>query len=257
VSARCVRFNETDLYRPIAEYLTAQGYSVYGEVRGCDLAASRGDELVAVELKRGFCLSLIAQAVERQKAIESVYVAVPRPKGGTRGRRWRSYLHLLRRLELGLIFVECPSDRAAIEIVLHPKSFDRTASVSRGRRARRSMIREISGRSGDYNTGGSTRRKIMTAYRENAVHIACCIEKFGPLSPRRLRELGTGQKTQSILTKNHYGWFVRVSRGVYDLHEQGRAALDHFSDVASRYRSALDAAYAPVPRAQRLSRSSP
>jgi len=240
VAARSVRLSETDLYRPVADYLTEQGYSVYGEVRDCDLVASRGDELVAVELKLGFCLNLVAQAVERQKAVEAVYVAVPRPKGGVRGRRWRSYLHLLRRLELGLIFVAQPHDKAEIEIVLHPKSFDRLASVSRGRRIRQSMIREMRGRSGDYNTGGSTRQKIITAYRENAIHIACCMERFGPLSPRRLRELGTGQKTQSILSKNHYGWFVRVSRGVYDLHEHGRAALDHFGDVAARYRSALD-----------------
>ena len=39
---------ETDLYPPLKDWLTAVGYTVHGEVGGCDLAARRGDELVLI-----------------------------------------------------------------------------------------------------------------------------------------------------------------------------------------------------------------
>lgn len=233
--------SETELYRPVADYLVAQGYSVQGEVRGCDLTATRSDELVAVELKLRFGLSVLAQAVERQKAVDSVYIAIPRPKHGIRNRRLHSYLHLLRRLELGLILVRCSDDCPRVEIALHPVAFDSTASRRHARRTRRSIIREMQGRSGNYNVGGSTREKLVTAYRENAIRIACCLSRFGPMSPKQLRGFGTGEKTQSILTKNFYGWFVRVSYGQYDLDEKGRRGLEQFREVAAKHDAAIDA----------------
>ncbi len=36
---------ETDLYPPIRDFLTAQGYTVRSEVNHCDITAVRGDEL--------------------------------------------------------------------------------------------------------------------------------------------------------------------------------------------------------------------
>jgi hypothetical protein len=92
-------------------------------------------------------------------------------------------------------------------------------------------------RSGDFNTGGSCRRKIVTAYREAAIYIACLLESCGPLSPRQLRALGTSPKTHSILYSDFYGWFERVARGVYALRPQGQAELRQYSGVARRYRA--------------------
>ena len=66
-------------------------------------------------------------------------------------------------------------------------------------------MKEIEGRSADYNVGGSNKTKIMTAYKENCIQIASYLEHLGPLSPKALLELGTGTKTSSILTKNYYG----------------------------------------------------
>ena len=31
-----------------------------------------------------------------------------------------------------------------------------------------------------------------------------------------IRALGTGEKTGPILAANHYGWFERIARGLYD-----------------------------------------
>lgn len=119
-----------------------------------------------------------------------------------------------------------------VEIVFHPSIY----KVRKNNKLKESIIREINGRSGSYNTGGTTREKIMTAYRENAIHIACCLEKYGELSPKKLRELGTGTKTQSILSKNFYGWFERVTKGVYSLHSQGKIALENYSETANYYK---------------------
>ena len=229
------KIKETDLYPPVREYLTNLGYTVHSEVKDCDLTAVRGGELVVVELKRSFNASLLMQATQRQKVADSVYVAIPRPPRGPRSESWRGMVHLLRRLELGLILVSFPAGAARVEVALHPEPLERR----RDHRLKRSILREIGGRSGDYNVGGSSRSKIMTAYRENALHIACCLDRYGPLAPSRLKELGTGAKTGSVLQKNYYGWFERLERGVYGLSEAGRGALADYAEVTAHYRRVL------------------
>ena len=60
----------------------ALGYEVKGEVGAADVVARRGAEApLIVELKTGFSLQLMHQAVARQRISDSVYVAVPRWKG--------------------------------------------------------------------------------------------------------------------------------------------------------------------------------
>jgi len=221
---------ETDLYPPIHNYLVAQGYTVRSEVQNCDITATKGDELIVIELKRSFSTELLIQAAKRQRIADSVYVALPRPQSR---RAWRGRQHLLRRLELGLIWVSFQSKQPSVEIVFHPLPFQR----QKRRQAKRAVLSEMARRSGDFNTGGSRRRKIVTAYRENAVHIACLLDRLGQLSPRQLRTLGTGPKTHSILYSNFYGWFERVARGVYGLSEQGRTELAQYPDLTRRYRA--------------------
>ena len=67
---------ETELYAPVKQFLEGQGYRVRGEVKGCDLVAVRGDELVVVELKAVLNLALILQGVERLKLTDAVYLAI-------------------------------------------------------------------------------------------------------------------------------------------------------------------------------------
>lgn len=224
------------MYRPLHDYLVKQGYMVRGEVRNCDIAAVKGEDLVVVEMKRSPNVQLLAQAAERQKIAESVYVAVPRPANK---RRWnadsRGVQHLLRRLELGLILVSTTRGRPPVEVVFHPVPYDRR----RRRNGRRAVIEEIERRSADFNQGGSCRRKIATAYRESAIHIACALEQRGPMSPKALRALGTGEKTLSILYRNVYGWFDRVDRGLYALNAAGLAGLEQFPGLTECYRLSL------------------
>lgn len=73
---------ESDLYGPVRDYLEGLGYEVKGEVRDCDITALRDGELIVVELKRGFTLELVYQAMDRQRIADGVYVAVPLPRRG-------------------------------------------------------------------------------------------------------------------------------------------------------------------------------
>jgi len=223
---------ETDLCHPIRDYLVAQGYTVRSEVSHCDITAVKGDDLVIIEIKRRFGISLLIQATQRQKITDSVYVALPQPRPS---KRWERIQHLLRRLALGLILVSLRPPKPKVEVVFHPLPFDR--KKRKGKKV--AVLREIAGRSGDFNDGGSFRRPLVTAYRENAIHIACCLETLGPLSPRQLRALGAAPNTTSILYHDHYGWFERIARATYDLRPRGRAELALYPHVARRYRAQI------------------
>jgi hypothetical protein len=233
--ARVACTRETELYAPVRAWLEAQGYRVRSEVLGCDVVATRGDDLVVVELKRALGLPLLVQATQRQRASDSVYLAVPRPPRLRADARWRGTLHVLRRLELGLLLVAL-GRRARIEVALHPLPYDRRKDGAR----RRALLAEAGARSGDHNTGGSRGRPLVTAYREQALHVAWLLERHGPAAPRALRAMGGGERTGAILYQDVYGWFVREGRGRYALGAGGRAALATFPEVVAALREPVD-----------------
>lgn len=230
-----MKIYETDLYKPVHDYLEGLGYNVQGEVKGCDLAALMDDDIVVVELKTSFNLKLLAQAVKRQRAADSVYVAIPRPKGGAGTAGWRDMCMLLRRLELGLITVATDKEEGQVEVHFHPNTFDRLKSARSNKKVRHHIIEETISRSGQYNTGGSNRKKLITAYREQAIHIACCFMKYGRLSPAQLKKMGTCTKTPNILRDNHYGWFSKVSYGIYELNNCAREFLAGYPELVRHY----------------------
>jgi len=226
---------ERDLAAPIYSYLHANGYEVRSEVGDCDIAAEKGGELLVIELKRSLSIDLLLQATQRQRAADSVYVAIPWPAGGTATKRFRQLSHLLRRLELGLIVVSTSPAAPRMEVLFHPLPVHR----KRDSRKRKAILAEIAGRSADFNWAGSVRQPLVTAYRESSIFVACCLERYGPTKPARLRSCGTGPKTLSILRSNYYGWFERVERGVYALSAAGRAALTTYAQLAALYRRRL------------------
>ena len=97
----------TKLYDyPVKRLFENKGYTVNGEVCDIDLTASNGEELIAVEMKKSINMSLILQAIKRQRITEKVYVAVPRPEYRKRFyKEFKEKEYLLRRLEVGLILV--------------------------------------------------------------------------------------------------------------------------------------------------------
>jgi len=218
---------ERDLYAPVKDYLVSRGYSVKGEVEHCDIVAVKGDTLLAVEMKLTLNLDVILQAVLRQRIADLVYIAVPKKGKLLFTKRWKNICHLLRRLEIGLLLVSIRGERFLVEEALDAKPFSREVSRAVSGRKRTSLIKEFEARNGDHNTGGSTGKKIITSYRENAIHIAVLLKKNGQLSIKQLKELGTDEKkTGAILRDNYYGWFDRVGRGVYTLSEKGAEEIE-------------------------------
>jgi hypothetical protein len=226
---------ETDLAGPLYEHLAAQGYTVRSEVKDCDIAAIRGDDLLVIELKKTLNVALLVQAVRRQRLTDSVYVAIPRPSN--KWKWWkesRGVQHLLRRLELGLILVSLEKGKPPVEVIFHPLPFARRKRAP----SRRAVLEEIARRSADYNRAGSTRTRLATAYRENAIHIACCLLTGGRRSPAGLRALGTGERTLGILRLNPYGWFERVDRGLYGITAHGERDISAWPELRRKYMAA-------------------
>jgi hypothetical protein len=228
---------ETELSAPVEAYLQSHGYQVNCEVKDCDIVATKGDDLIIVELKTSVNLTLLVQATKRQSISDSVYVAVPAPT--KRNRQWRGTLTVLKRLEIGLLLVEEGVMGMVVSKQFDPIPYQRKKNT----RSRRALLTEVADRSGDYNVGGSTKTTLMTAYRENAILIACCLSKLGPSSPKSLRNLGTGDKTTSILSANHYGWFQRVEKGVYELTDQGNVDSRSFTQIYKQAEAHFKAHY--------------
>ncbi|QLQ06296.1 MAG: hypothetical protein HZY76_09765 [Anaerolineae bacterium] len=91
--------------RPVKQFFEGLGYVVRGEVTGCDLTAVRDRDVVLVEMKSRFNLTLVLQGIDRQQLGDTVYLAVDHAYGRRPARRWRSIQRLCRQLGLGLLTV--------------------------------------------------------------------------------------------------------------------------------------------------------
>ena len=209
---------ETALYLPVKRFLEKLGFTVKGEIGGCDLVALSGDDppvVVIGELKLAFNLELILQAVDRAGAADEVWIAAKisaRGKGRESDARYRN---LCRRLGFGMLGVTSSGD---VEVLVKPP----TAAPRRDPKKRSRLIAEHQKRRGDPVMGGSTRAPIMTAYRQQALACASALAE----GPRRVRDLRTDiPDAGKILLHNVYGWFDRAERGIYVLTDAGRAAL--------------------------------
>jgi hypothetical protein len=222
--------SELELYAPIKAFLEGQGYTVKGEVRGCDLVAARGAEPpVIVELKLRFSLGLVLQGVDRLGVTDAVYLAVPTLKLKS-GLEYRSVKKLCRRLGLGLICVHHGKRRHTIEVLLDPLPYQPRKNKRRAER----LLGEHARRVGDPNRGGaSTRLPLITAYRQEALRCAELLASKGPSRVAAIRADAEAPNGARILQQNVYGWFERVERGIYRLTEAGLRDLDKFSRVVS------------------------
>lgn len=209
---------ETELYLPVKKFLEAQGYSVKAEVKGCDVMALRADEApLIVELKTGLTLQLFYQAVDRLALTDRVYIAIARPKRAVPGEA----VKLARRLGLGLIVV---SKSGSIEVMAEPGPYAPRLNTRRKTIA----LKEFSRRQGDPNLGGSTKTKLMTAYKQDALRCLAHLHRNGPTKIAELKKHTLVDRSASILRNDYYGWFTKTARGIYGVTEVGVAAMTQF-----------------------------
>ena len=217
---------ESELYPAVKAFLERQGYDVKGEVRGCDVVATRGaDPPVIVELKLTFTLGLLLQGVDRLALTDRVYLAVARP----RSRRAPASVYrrevraLCRRLGLGLMTVGGPF--GDVEVLVDPVPYRPRQNAKRTKL----LLGEHARRQGDPNHGGVTKMPIMTAYRQEALRCALLVEQQeGRASLKTLRATGLVPNAPKILGRDVYGWFHRVERGVYRLSDRAREDIARF-----------------------------
>jgi hypothetical protein len=222
---------ETDLYEPVKSYFTSLGYAVNAEVKGCDMTAVKEDELVIVELKLHFNITLLCQALERQRLTEIVYAAVPRPK--RMDKNSKAMLEIARRMRMGLILVALDSPAKGVQVVVEVpgKSNDTKTHTRRSGMKREAVLNEANGRTSDMNKGGSAKIKINTVYREKCLKVACMLASSGPLTAALLvKRFGCDKGANAIMRNNYYGWFEpQKERGFYGLSFEGRKFLEENS----------------------------
>ncbi|MDI4644695.1 DUF2161 family putative PD-(D/E)XK-type phosphodiesterase [Cohnella hashimotonis] len=264
---------ETELYPALKAFWTARGYEVKAEIKGCDLVALRhGESLpVIVEMKKTFTLALLLQGLDRQRTGAAVWLAVERNrvKKGAHNQRFGEISDLCRRLSLGFMTVtfyktkrpvievwceigappagviptggvspavaENAAERyAASAVPLLPAAAPTARSGGR-RKGAAKLLKEFAGRSGDYNIGGSTKRKLVTAYRERALQCALALRcaDAPALAPRQVGALTGVADPGQLLRSNYYGWFSKTGRGLYALTPAGHAALLEYREAVS------------------------
>lgn len=215
---------ESDLYMPVKRFLEAQRYEVKGEIHHCDVFAVRdAEEPVVVELKLSLSLNVMLQAVDRLAVAPTVYIGVPTRDRTLKTRR-RQVLKLLRMLGLGLLAIGPGGERAKVSVLLDPGEYRPRRSAHRQAR----LLGEFAKRVGDPNRGGA-RGALMTAYRQTALGIARYLEANGPTKAANVAAALGSADARVVMYRDVYGWFERVSLGVYDLSPRGRREIGRWS----------------------------
>lgn len=208
---------ETDLYEPVKAWLEGQGFEVKAEIGAADVVACRADEdPVIVELKVGFSLTLLQQAVARQRVSDWVYVAVPRWKGKSGWRTFKGNVGLCKRLGIGVMSVHL--GEGTVQVHADPAEFKPRKSKPR----KGALLKEFERRVGDPNKGG-TRGSIVTGYQQEAERCLAFVIEHGASRGADVAKGAGAPSATAIMRDNHYGWFNKVERGVYAASPEGRA----------------------------------
>ena len=196
---------ETALYLPVKRFLENLGFTVKGEVGGCDLVALSGDDppiVVIGELKLSFNLELVLQAVDRAGACDEVWLAAKMSARGKGRESDARYRNLCRRLGFGMLAVTNTGD---VEVIVKPP----TTSPRRNPKKRSRLVAEHRRRKGDPALGGSTRSPIMTAYRQQAL---ACASALSTMGPRKVRESAARNSRRRENPAAQCLWLVRSRR---------------------------------------------
>jgi len=223
---------EIEMYGPIKDFFRSLGYEVKAEIHNCDVVAHKSQETpIIIELKTQLSLDLIIQGVQRLSISDRVYIAVATHEKKSNNSLWnrkqKHVINLCRRLGLGLLDVNIRSERVAV--LADPGPY----FPKKENRHTKKLLLEFSNRLGDPNQAGSSRTKIITAYRQDSILCAIVLAELGEASIRKILNSTGVEKTASILQNNFYGWFKRTKRGVYTLTPAGRKGLKSFKNTVN------------------------
>ncbi len=216
---------EQAMFKSIKKHFESLDYIVKAEVLNTDIVAIKDELTIIIEMKKTLNTTLMYQGVNRQQLTNYVYLAILKPSlKQLRSRQFKEKLALVKRLELGLIFVKLEDD--SLEVLIDPFSYQ----VRKNKKKQKKLLKEFKSRKTAFNIAGVNKTKIITAYKEQALMIAYIL-KDGKLPLKEIKKITNNYKTSSILQKNYYHWFDRVERGVYQLNDQGLLALTEYSAV--------------------------
>ena len=136
---------------------------------------------------------------------------------------------------MGLVTVAMDSPSFLVEAQLLPNMKE-----GRNTKTSRALMAEFNGLSFDYNQGGGTQAKIITANREKCLKIAVALNEVGQATAADLiKNYNCPKDTNSVLGRSAYNWFDKVSRGIYTLSDEGKAALaePRFAQIVNFYKN--------------------
>ena len=200
-------------------------YVVKGEIGAVDVVGCRGDEApVLVELKTSFSLSLFHQAIDRLAVSDLIYIAAPHKPGKAFARSLKRNVALCRRLGIGLLTVRLKD--GFVFPHADPGPYQPRHSAVKKKR----LLKEFAKRVGDPNTGGSTRSGLITAYRQDALRCLGYLRAHGATKASIVAGATGVETARRIMADDHYGWFERVTTGIYDIAPKGKTALRDFKN---------------------------
>jgi hypothetical protein len=134
------------------------------------------------------------------------------------------FIKLCKRLGLGLLSVKLVEN--SILVHCEPREF----KARKIKKRKTGLLNEFINRVGDPNIGGQSRRKIITAYRQDVLRILKHMEHNHPMKPKDIKKELKISNAPSILQLNYYGWFYRKKRGIYEISSLGKQALCDYKD---------------------------
>lgn len=212
---------ESDLYPPIKNHLQQLGFEVKGEIKNCDIVARKGDDLVIIELKLTLNITLLLQAVDRFSVADNVYIAIPK-QCALYKKQSKQVKKLIKRLGIGLIIVDMQKSKQYVEVICDPQDY----TPRKNKRKQGALLKEFEQRVGDTQKGGSTRAKAgLTAYRQRCIRVAQYLSKHDKAKGVEINKAIDEPQATLFLSKDYYGWFEKVERGVYKLSDKGKKQL--------------------------------
>ncbi len=233
-------FYEKDLFPYIKEYFEKEGFQVNAEVKDCDVVITKGDYLGVIEMKLSLNITLIHQAISRLSITDNVFIAIKKPAKNYFKERPKM-LRLAKRLNIGLIVINPDVQINNLEVLFEPTEYVAPKPKTRTKKVEQ-VKKEIKGRKLDLNQGGVNKTKLLTAYKDMSIKIACICEVYTIVSGKFLKENFDLDNAYPILYRNFHGYFIRYGNGDYGISDKGIKALEDesISALVSIYRKEID-----------------